>query len=125
MFADLNDIKAHMQKLADNLRPKFETVISVMRTELGGKEIANWTEPKGGYFISLDVMEGTAKRVEALCKQAGMILTTVGATYPYGNDPKDTNIRIAPSFPSVEDIEKASKLLCTAVKYAALEALLN
>ena len=125
MFADLNDIKAHMQKLADNLRPKFETVISVMRTELGSKEIANWTEPKGGYFISLDVMEGTAKRVEALCKQAGMILTTVGATHPYGNDPKDTNIRIAPSFPSVEDIEKASKLLCTAVKYAALEALLN
>ncbi len=125
MFADLNDIKAHMQKLADNLRPKFETVISVMKTELGGKEIANWTEPKGGYFISLDVMEGTAKRVEALCKQAGMILTTVGATHPYGKDPKDTNIRIAPSFPSVEDIEKASKLLCTAVKYAALEALLN
>ena len=92
---------------------------------VGGKEIANWTKPNGGYFISLDVMEGCAKRVETLCKEAGMILTTVGATYPYGKDPKDTNIRIAPSFPSVDDIAKASKLLCTATKYAAIEKLLK
>ena len=125
MFADANAVKVHMQKLADNLRPKFETVLNVMESELGGKDIANWTKPRGGYFISLDVMKGCAKRVEELCKNAGMILTTVGATYPYGIDPDDTNIRIAPSFPSVEDIEKASKLLCTAVKYAALEKLLG
>lgn len=125
MFADVNAVKVHMQKLADNLRPKFETVLNVMESELGGKDIAEWTKPRGGYFISLDVMKGCAKRVEELCKNAGMILTTVGATYPYGIDPDDTNIRIAPSFPSVEDIEKASKLLCTAVKYAALEKLLG
>lgn len=125
MFANLSDVNKHMQKLAENLRPKFEMVLKVMKEQLGGKEIAAWTEPKGGYFISLDVMEGCAKRVEELCKQAGMILTTVGATYPYGKDPKDTNIRIAPSFPSVADIEKASKLLCTATKYAALEKLLK
>lgn len=125
MFANLSDVNAHMQKLAQNLRPKFEMVLKVMNNQLRGKEIADWTEPKGGYFISLDVMEGCAKRVEALCKEAGMVLTTVGATHPYGNDPKDTNIRIAPSYPSVDDIEKASKLLCTAVKYAALEKLLK
>ena len=125
MFANLSDVNVHMQKLAQNLRPKFETVLKVMNDQLKGKEIADWTEPKGGYFISLDVMEGCAKRVEALCKEAGMVLTTVGATHPYGNDPKDTNIRIAPSYPSVDDIEKASKLLCTAVKYAALEKLLK
>ena len=124
MFGCLEDVKSHMKKLAENLRPKFETVLSVMESQLKGKDIADWTSPKGGYFISLDVMEGCAKRVESLCKEAGMVLTTVGATYPYGNDPKDTNIRIAPSFPSVEDIEKASNLLCTAVKYAALEKLL-
>ncbi len=125
MFASLSDVNKHMQKLAQNLRPKFEMVLKVMKDELEGKDIADWTKPNGGYFISLDVMEGCAKRVEELCKQAGMILTTVGATYPYGKDPKDTNIRIAPSFPSVEDIEKASKLLCTATKYAALEKLLK
>ena len=125
MFADINDVKAHMKKLADNLRPKFEMVLSVLKNELEGLEIASWDKPNGGYFISLDVMPGTAKRVEELCKNAGMVLTTVGATYPYGIDPKDTNIRIAPSFPSVADIEKASKLLCTATKYAALEKLLK
>ncbi len=125
MFKNLDDVKAHMKKLAENLRPKFDMVLNVMEGELGGKEIAEWTKPHGGYFISLDVMHGTAKRVEELCKEAGMILTTVGATHPYGKDPQDTNIRIAPSFPSVEDIEKASKLLCTAVKYAALEKLIG
>jgi aspartate/methionine/tyrosine aminotransferase len=125
MFANLEAVNAHMQKLANNLRPKFEKVLEIMASELSGKEIAQWTEPKGGYFISLDVMNGCAKRVETLCKEAGMILTTVGATYPYGKDPQDSNIRIAPSFPSVENIAKASKLLCTAVKYAALEKLLK
>ncbi len=125
MFSNLTEIKSHMQKLADNLRPKFEMVLNVMENELAGKEIADWTKPNGGYFISLDVLNGTAKRVEELCKNAGMVLTTVGATYPYGKDPLDTNIRIAPSFPTVDDIEKASKLLCCAVKYAALEKLLG
>ncbi len=125
MFSDISAVKAHMKKLANNLRPKFEMVLKVMESELSGKEIADWTKPNGGYFISLDVMHGCAKRVEELCKNAGMVLTTVGATHPYGIDPEDTNIRIAPSFPTVEEIEKASKLLCTAVKYAALEKLLG
>ena len=125
MFKNLADVNAHMQKLAENLRPKFEMVLNVLEKELKCKGIADWTAPKGGYFISLDVMHGCAKRVEQLCKDAGMILTTVGATHPYGKDPQDTNIRIAPSFPSLEEIEKASKLLCTAVKYAALEKLLG
>ncbi len=125
MFSNLSDVKKHMQKLANNLRPKFEMVLKVMEDELKDKDIADWTKPYGGYFISLEVMLGCAKWVEELCKNAGMVLTTVGATHPYGIDPQDTNIRIAPSFPTVEEIEKASKLLCTAVKYAALEKLLG
>ena len=86
--------------------------------------IGSWVSPRGGYFISLYVLDGCAKRVEQLCANAGMILTPAGATYPYGVDPDDSNIRIAPSYPSVEEIEKASVVLCTAVKYAALEKLI-
>ena len=112
-------------KHADIMRPKFEAVLEMLDKELSGLGIAEWTKPLGGYFIGFDAMEGCAKKIVSMCKDAGVVMTDAGATYPYGNDPKDTNIRIAPSFPSVEDIEKASKLLCTAVKYAALEALLN
>ncbi|MBR2043756.1 MAG: aminotransferase class I/II-fold pyridoxal phosphate-dependent enzyme [Clostridia bacterium] len=125
MFKDVNEVKAHMKKHADILRPKFESVLAELNKQLSGKEIASWKKPNGGYFISLDVMEGCAKRVEALCKEAGMVLTKVGATYPYGLDEKDSNIRIAPSFPPVDEIKKASVLLCVAVRYAALEKLLG
>lgn len=125
MFASAKEVKEHMMKLADILRPKFEAVLNEFETELSGKGIARWTSPKGGYFISLYVPEGCAKRVAELCAEAGMILTSAGATYPYGKDPKDSNLRIAPSFPSVEEIKKASALLCTAVKYAALEKLIG
>ncbi len=124
MFANSNEVKAHMMSLAEILRPKFEAVLCEFERQLSGKGIASWTSPKGGYFISLDVPEGCAKRVEQLCKEAGMVLTPAGATYPYGKDPKDSNLRIAPSFPSVEDIKKASALLCTVVKYAALEKII-
>ena len=124
VFENADAVKEHMRKHAEILRPKFETVLNTLET-LNGKEIATWTKPKGGYFISLDVMEGCAKRVEQLCANAGMILTPAGATYPYGKDPKNSNLRIAPSYPSVADIEKASLVLCTAVKYAALEKLLK
>lgn len=124
MFSSAADVKKHMDKLADILRPKFDTVLAELENQLAGKGIAQWTKPKGGYFISLNVLEGCAKRVEELCANAGMTLTPAGATYPYGKDPKDSNLRIAPSFPSVEEIKKASAVLCVATKYAALEKLL-
>lgn len=125
MFRNAKDLEKHMKKLADNLRPKFEAVLSELDEQLGGLDVAHWTKPNGGYFISLDVLEGCAKRVTELCANAGMTLTPAGATYPYGYDPKDSNIRIAPSFPSVNEISKAAKVLCVAVKYAALEKLLE
>lgn len=125
MFRNLEDVKNHMKKLADNLRPKFETVLAEFDRVLKGLGIAEWTKPNGGYFISLNVLDGCAKRVEELCANAGMTLTPAGATYPYGKDPKNSNIRIAPSFPTVSEIEKASAVLCVAVKYASLEKLLS
>ena len=125
MFRTAQDVKNHMKKHAAILRPKFESVLGEMESQLGGKEIASWTKPRGGYFINLDVMPGCAKRVVQLCANAGMILTPAGAPFPYGYDPEDTNIRIAPSYPSVEEIGQAAKVLCVAVKYAALEKLLK
>lgn len=125
MFRNVKDVKAHMKEHAEILRPKFESVLSELDKELDGLGIASWNRPKGGYFISLNVMNGCAKRVEELCAGAGMILTKVGATYPYGIDEKDSNIRIAPSFPPVEEIKKASIILCVSVRYAALEKLLG
>ncbi len=125
MFRDVKDVEKHMKKLGYLLRPKFDCVLSAFEKKLAGLGIANWTKPNGGYFISLNVLEGCAKRVEELCANAGMTLTPAGATYPYGIDPKDSNLRIAPSFPSVPEIEKASQVLCVAVKYAALEKLLE
>lgn len=124
MFKTPDDIKEHMKRHADILRPKFESVTAELEKQLKGTGIARWTNPRGGYFISLYVLEGCAKRVEQLCSGAGMILTPAGATYPYGNDPHDSNIRIAPSYPSVEEIKKASAVLCVAVRYAALEKLI-
>ncbi len=125
MFKTLSDVKAHMKRHAEILRPKFDSVLSEMEKELGGKGIAKWTRPNGGYFINLDVLSGCAKRVVELCANAGMILTPAGAPFPYGIDPEDTNIRIAPSYPSVEEISQAAKVLCVAVKYAALEKLMS
>lgn len=121
---DMAALKLQMQKHAEILRPKFESVLAELEKQLGGKNIASWSNPKGGYFISLYAFEGTAKRVAELCKAAGMVLTPAGAPFPYGKDPKDSNIRIAPSYPSVEEIKKAAELLCVAVRYAALEKLL-
>ena len=125
MLRNLADVKRHMERHAQILRPKFEAVLTELDSQLGDKGIARWNNPKGGYFISLYVENGCAKRVEELCSNAGMILTPAGATYPYGLDPDDSNIRIAPSFPSVEEIQKASVVLCVAVKYAVLEKLLK
>ncbi len=124
MFKTADDVRRHMKKHADILRPKFECVLSELQNELSGTGIARWTNPRGGYFISLWVMNGCAKRVVQLCANAGMILTPAGAPFPYGMDPDDSNIRIAPSYPSVEEIKKASSVLCCAVKYAALEKII-
>lgn len=125
MFRSVEDVRKHMKKHAAILRPKFEAVLNEFDRQLKDTGIARWTNPKGGYFISLYVPNGCASRVEQLCANAGMILTPAGATYPYGNDPEDSNLRIAPSYPSVEDIEKASQVLCVAVRYAALEQLMD
>ncbi|MCR5476147.1 MAG: aminotransferase class I/II-fold pyridoxal phosphate-dependent enzyme [Lachnospiraceae bacterium] len=122
---DLEGVKAHMRKHAALLRPKFEAVETVLERELGGLEIGSWTKPNGGYFISFEAMPGCAKKIVAKCKEAGVTLTGAGATYPYKNDPKDTNIRIAPSFPSPEDMAKATDLFVLCVKLVSVETLLG
>lgn len=124
-FNDVDSIKAHMKKQAAILKPKFDCVISHLNNELANKGIASWHEPNGGYFISLDVMPGCAKRVGQLCKEAGVVLTTIGATFPYGKDPQDSNIRIAPSYPTIDELSKAMSLLCICVQIAAVEQLLS
>ena len=124
-FKDLAGVKKHMQLLSDIITPRFEVVLNALRSELSGLGIAEWSEPNGGYFISLDVMPGCATRVYNLCKEGGVKLTNVGATYPYGNDPKDSNIRIAPTFPSLEELADATELLVISTKLAALEKLLE
>lgn len=113
-FKDINGLKEHMRKHAEFMRPKFEAVESVLEEELGGLGIGSWTEPKGGYFISFDAMDGCAKAIVAKCKEAGVKLTGAGATFPYGKDPKDSNIRIAPSFPTPEEMKQAADLLYSA-----------
>ena len=124
-YKSLDGIKNHMKLHRAILAPKFNAVVNEFESELGSCGIASWTKPRGGYFISLDVLPRTAKRVGELCKEAGVTLTTVGATYPYGIDPEDKNIRIAPSFPPVDELMTATKLLCICVKLAACEKLLG
>ena len=124
-FKDIDGLKAHMKKHADMLRPKFEAVLNCFESELDGLDIATWTEPKGGYFISFDAMEGCAKEIVAKCKEAGVTLTGAGATYPYKKDPKDSNIRIAPSFPTPEEMELAAKVFVLCVKLVTVEHLLQ
>ncbi|MDO4616252.1 MAG: aminotransferase class I/II-fold pyridoxal phosphate-dependent enzyme [Lachnospiraceae bacterium] len=124
-FKDLDGLKAHMKKHGDILRPKFEAVEKTLEAELGGRDIGSWVSPKGGYFISFEAMPGCAKRIVALCKQAGVIMTGAGATYPYHKDPQDSNIRIAPSFPSPEEMQVASEVFVLCVKLASAEKLLS
>ena len=123
-FKDKESVKRHMKILADFIGRKFDITLNSL-SNLEGLGIAEWTRPKGGYFISLDVLAGTARRVYELAKGAGVTLTTVGATYPYGKDPMDQNLRIAPTYPTDEEVEKASKILVVSVKMAALEKIMS
>lgn len=124
-FKDINGLKEHMRKHAEFMRPKFEAVESVLEEELSGLGIGSWTEPKGGYFISFEAMDGCAKAIVAKCKEAGVKLTGAGATFPYGKDPKDSNIRIAPSFPTPEEMKQAADLFVLCVKLVSVEKLLE
>lgn len=124
-FKDIDGIHAHMRKHAAILRPKFEAVIDILETELGGLEIGSWIKPKGGYFISFDSMDGCAKAIVAKAKEAGVVMTGAGATYPYGKDPHDSNIRIAPSFPTLDELKLAAKLFTVCVKLVSVEKLLE
>ncbi len=120
---DKETINSHMEKLGDIIRPKFELVWKRLDEELSGLEIAKWTKPRGGYFISFTGLDGSAKRTVALAKEAGVTLTSAGATYPYGKDPHDSNIRIAPTMPTLEELDRALDVFCLCVKIAALETL--
>ena len=123
-FKDADGVRAHMMRLADVLRPKFEIVERIFSEDLGGTGVAEWTKPRGGYFVGLYVMRGCAKRTYQLCREAGVVLTSVGATYPYGDDPFDSHIRIAPTFPSNSVLEQAMSVLTVCIKIAAIEKLL-
>ncbi len=116
-----DNVRALMKKHAAILKPKFDLVVDMFAENLSDMEGIHWTNPHGGYFISLDVVPGTAKRVCALCKQAGVVLTPAGATFPYKNDPEDKNIRIAPSYPSLDEMRAAMEVLCLCVRLAAAE----
>lgn len=123
-FGDIEGMREHMRRHADILRPKFEKVLEIFDRELGDCGIGEWTRPLGGYFIAFDSLPGCAKDIVALCKKAGVVLTGAGATYPYGKDPEDSNIRIAPSYPTIEDLKTASEIFCLAVKIVSLKKML-
>lgn len=124
-FGDIHGMVQHMKKHADILRPKFDTVLNVLESELGGLEIGSWMAPRGGYFISFDALDGCAKAIVAKAKEAGLIMTKAGATFPYGKDPKDSNIRIAPSFPTPEELEVAAQVFVLSVKLVSIDKILG
>ncbi len=124
-FKNIDGLKAHMKLHAELLRPKFEAVLDTLESELAGLEIGTWIKPRGGYFVSFDALPGCAKNIVAKCKALGVVLTGAGATFPYGKDPQDSNIRIAPSFPTPEEMAAASKAFVLCVKLASVEKLLE
>lgn len=123
-FKNVDGIRKHMSRHAEIIAPKFNLVLEMLEKEIAPCGIGEWVNAKGGYFISYNTTVGSAKRIGELCKAAGLVLTTVGATYPYGIDPQDKNIRIAPTYPSLKDLEKAMEIFCLCAKIAALEALI-
>ena len=124
-FGDIEHLKAHMMKHAELIRPKFAAVIDTLEEGLGGLGIGSWSNPKGGYFISFDAMEGCARAIVAKMKEAGVVMTGAGATYPYGKDPKDSNIRIAPTLPTPKELAKAAEVFVLCVKLVSVEKLLE
>lgn len=123
-FKNAQDVEKHMKKHAQIIKPKFDAVLDILEKELSGKGIANWNKPNGGYFISLNTLEGCAKKTVQLASDAGVVFTKAGATFPYGEDPKDRNIRIAPSYPSMDELTKAIEILCICVQLTSIEKLL-
>ena len=123
-FKNIHGMVEHMKKHADIMRPKFDIVLKTFEKELGGLEIGSWLAPRGGYFISFDSMDGCAKAIVAKAKEAGLIMTPAGATFPYGKDPHDSNIRIAPSYPTVEELKLATEIFVLSVKLVSIEKLL-
>ncbi|MBS7368841.1 MAG: aminotransferase class I/II-fold pyridoxal phosphate-dependent enzyme [Oscillospiraceae bacterium] len=123
-FKDLDGIKAQMKRHAAIIKPKFDVVLELLEREISPLGIGAWQHPKGGYFISFDALDGCAKRIVSLAKEAGVVMTGAGATYPYGNDPHDSNIRIAPTYPTVDELRSAMEIFCTCVKLASAEKLL-
>lgn len=124
-FKDADGIAKHMEKHAEFLRPRFELVLETLESQLSGLGAGSWIKPMGGYFITYETNEGCAKRVVALAKEAGVVLTPAGAPFPYGKDPKDSVIRIAPSYPTMEDLKAAAEIFCVCVKVATLEKMLE
>ena len=124
-FKDIHGMVTHMKLHAEILRPKFEAILTCLDKELSGLEIGSWLAPRGGYFISFDAMEGCAKAIVAKAKDAGLIMTPAGATFPYGNDPKDSNIRIAPSFPTPEELAIATQVFVLSVKLVSIDKILS
>jgi len=123
-FKNAEGVRSHMKRHAAIMRPKFDMVLSTLEREFENGDIASWTHPLGGYFVSLDLLDGCAKRTVQMCAEAGVKLTEAGATHPYGKDPRDRNIRIAPSYPSVEELSLAINVLCVCAKIVCLEKLL-
>lgn len=124
-FKDGKGVAAHMERHASLLRPRFELVLETLDRELSGLGAGKWISPKGGYFITFEAMEGCATRIVALAKEAGVVMTPAGAPFPYGKDPKDSVIRIAPSYPSLEELKEAANVFVTCVKLATVEKLLE
>ena len=122
-FKSADGIREHMKKHAEMIRPRFDLVLNILDEELGG--LCEWVKPAGGYFIGIDLPDFTAKRTVALAREAGVILTDAGATYPYKNDPRDRNLRIAPSYPTIEELDLALRIFCCCVKIAWAEKCLE
>lgn len=124
-FKDLNGIMEHMKRHAEIIKPKFDAVLSALDKEIAPLGIGEWNSPKGGYFVSFNALDGCAKRIVGLAKEAGVVMTGAGATYPYGKDPRDSNIRISPTYPSVDELDLAMEIFCVCVKLASVEKLLG
>ena len=123
-FKDIDGLNAHMKKHAELLRPKFEAVLNALESEIAGLEIGSWIKPRGGYFISFNSLPGCAKDIVSMCKDLGVVMTGAGATFPYGKDPEDSNIRIAPTFPSVEEMKEAAEVFVLCVKLVSVNKIL-